>query len=94
MAGKSNKGRNKKGSHHPVEPAVSAEVTGSDKFTEPVVSADPIGNDKSSTELLKAVENGGVTVSEVNTTEHEVKESNDQNAENPEKQGKVTSSLS
>uniref|UniRef100_A0A175YGS5 Clustered mitochondria protein homolog n=1 Tax=Daucus carota subsp. sativus TaxID=79200 RepID=A0A175YGS5_DAUCS len=87
MAGKSNKGRNKKGSHHPVEPAVSAEVTGSDKFTEPVVSADPIGNDKSSTELLKAVENGGVTVSEVNTTEHEVKESNDQNAENPEKQG-------
>ncbi|KAL8155095.1 clustered mitochondria protein [Apium graveolens] len=87
MAGKSNRGRNKKGSHHPVEAVVSADVTGNDKSTEPVISADPIGNDKSSTESSKAAENGEVTVSEVNTTEHEVKESNTQNAENQEKQG-------
>lgn len=93
MAGKSNKGRNKKGSHHPVESAVSADVTGSGKSTEPVVSADPIGNDKSSTELSKAAENGEVNVSEVNTTEHEVKESNNQNPENQEKQGKVLTLL-
>lgn len=89
MAGKSNKGRNKKGSHHPVEAVVSADVTGNDKSTETVVSADPIGNDKSSTESSKAAENGEVTVSEVNTTEHEVKESNTQNSENQEKQGKL-----
>lgn len=94
MAGKSNKGRNKKGSHHPVEAVVSADVTGNDKCTEPVVSEDPIGNDKSPTESSKAAENGEVTGSEVNATEVEVKELNTQNSENQEKQGKVTSFVS
>lgn len=89
MAGKSNKGRNKKGSHHPVETVVAAEVAGNNKVTEPVVSADVTLNDKSSMESPKAAENGEVSASEVNKTEPEVKESNNQNPENQGKQGEI-----
>lgn len=85
MAGKSNKGRNRKGSHNNENSSETATSASSD-----VPSKDSLP----SLEPPKAVvANGDATVSEANVANSEVKESNNANPENQGKQGKVADSV-
>ena len=76
MAGKSNKGRNRRGSHNAVN------------SSEPVVSSDvPLNDNLSRSEPSKSNSNGKVTMSESISTQSEVKQSENANSENQTKQG-------
>ncbi|PSS24481.1 Clustered mitochondria protein [Actinidia chinensis var. chinensis] len=78
MAGKSNKGRNRRGSHNAVnssEPAVSSDV--------------PLNDNLSPSEPSEANSNGNMTMSESISTQFEVKQSENANSENQAKQGEL-----
>ncbi|GFY92163.1 tetratricopeptide repeat (TPR)-containing protein [Actinidia rufa] len=78
MAGKSNKGRNRRGSHNAVnssEPAVSSDV--------------PLNDNLSPSEPSEANSNGNMTMSEPISTQSEVKQSENANSENQAKQGEL-----
>ncbi|KAL6974080.1 hypothetical protein U1Q18_028262 [Sarracenia purpurea var. burkii] len=78
MAGKSNKGRHRRGSHNAVnssEPAVSADV--------------PFKENISSSKVSKSNSNGSIPVSVSTSTKSEVEKSEKTNSENPAKQGEI-----